>query len=483
MAGENTERQGLRGRLEGPLAFYDVPLFLPMFGLAFSMCWCYSSQRLAADDAGGLFQVWQYVGMSVGALLVALAARLAGRCVAARRGVLVATVVCGILCAPLVVLAGPWTRLPALYLAVAALDGAVVSWSSLAWASFYARLGVRQNLMCVCGMLVVSSVTKVVFDLLSHDALGVVALAALPAASAACLVAATRRMEGHFAGDAAADDGRDLRLAPADVVRMRGVLAGVFLIVLGVAVSMSIGARVFGLPYWARVVTQLSTVAIALVMLVSSYRFPEQAGDTVHLWFTAVLVIATGLAVGVLLGVPLGFLSSAVFTTAQMLVIGFTWFVLFDVAQRLDAPADVWVGLGWGVLFALPMALGLALPRALPLALDPQSLAVVVLWMLLAALAMMRQRQAAPDKRLFAGFSPRMGCADDSEARLGAVAREFGLTPREADIMGLYAQGRSRTFISAQLVISENTVRDHLKSIYRKLDVHNKQELIDLIGR
>ena len=49
--------------------------------------------------------------------------------------------------------------------------------------------------------------------------------------------------------------------------------------------------------------------------------------------------------------------------------------------------------------------------------------------------------------------------------------------------MGLYAQGRSRTFISSQLVISENTVRDHLKSIYRKLDVHNKQELIDLIGR
>ena len=62
-----------------------------------------------------------------------------------------------------------------------------------------------------------------------------------------------------------------------------------------------------------------------------------------------------------------------------------------------------------------------------------------------------------------------------------AIADRFGLTAREADIMGLYAQGRSRAFISAQLVISENTVRDHLKYIYRKLDVHNKQELIDLI--
>lgn len=31
------------------------------------------------------------------------------------------------------------------------------------------------------------------------------------------------------------------------------------------------------------------------------------------------------------------------------------------------------------------------------------------------------------------------------------------------------------------LVVSENTVRTHSKRIYTKLDIHKKQELIDLL--
>ena len=65
---------------------------------------------------------------------------------------------------------------------------------------------------------------------------------------------------------------------------------------------------------------------------------------------------------------------------------------------------------------------------------------------------------------------------------MGAIADAYGLTAREREVVELYAQGRSRAFISAQLVISENTVRDHIKSAYRKLGIHNKQELIDRIG-
>ena len=255
----------------------------------------------------------------------------------------------------------------------------------------------------------------------------------------------------------------------------------VALIVLGVAMSMSIVRDVFGLPLVHRLASQAATIVIAIAMLVGSYRQPDQAGDAVRLWFTAVLVIASGLAAGILFGVPLGHLSSAIFTTAQMLAIGFMWYVLSDIAQRSDTPADAVFGLGWGALFSIPMAAGLVLPRVLPLALDAVSLAVVVLWMLLVALAFMHQHQS-PELRLFAEFAPSLSKGEERQPeRLAEIADRFGLTAREADIMGLYAQGRSRAFISAQLVISENTVRDHLKNIYRKLDVHNKQELIDLI--
>ena len=35
--------------------------------------------------------------------------------------------------------------------------------------------------------------------------------------------------------------------------------------------------------------------------------------------------------------------------------------------------------------------------------------------------------------------------------------------------------------IAEELVISENTVRTHAKRIYAKLDIHKKQDLIDLV--
>ena len=206
------------------------------------------------------------------------------------------------------------------------------------------------------------------------------------------------------------------------------------------------------------------------------------------LWYVVVTVIATSLALGVLLGAPLGPLSSAIFTTAQMLSIGFAWLSFSDVSHRCGEASDVVFGFGWGLLFAAPMALGLGLPRLLAAVhggavFDPLSIAVVVLWMLLVALVFMRQRQS-PELCLFADFNPhvRGEVAETLTSRMDAIARAYGLTPREQEIAALYAQGRNRAFIGTQLVISENTVRDHIKSAYRKLGIHNKQELIDRIG-
>jgi DNA-binding CsgD family transcriptional regulator len=46
----------------------------------------------------------------------------------------------------------------------------------------------------------------------------------------------------------------------------------------------------------------------------------------------------------------------------------------------------------------------------------------------------------------------------------------------------LLGQGRSVANIASTLFISENTAKSHIRSIYRKLGVHSKQELIDHIS-
>lgn len=58
---------------------------------------------------------------------------------------------------------------------------------------------------------------------------------------------------------------------------------------------------------------------------------------------------------------------------------------------------------------------------------------------------------------------------------------QFGLTSRETEVMELVARGNSVATIADKLVISENTVRTHSKHIYVKLDIHKRQELLDLL--
>lgn len=62
------------------------------------------------------------------------------------------------------------------------------------------------------------------------------------------------------------------------------------------------------------------------------------------------------------------------------------------------------------------------------------------------------------------------------------VARRYGLSDRELEVLALFAQGRSANWIAEALTISNNTVRSHLRSSYAKLDVHTRQELIDFVG-
>lgn len=56
--------------------------------------------------------------------------------------------------------------------------------------------------------------------------------------------------------------------------------------------------------------------------------------------------------------------------------------------------------------------------------------------------------------------------------------QDLGLTPREYEILQHLARGLPAQEIAAQLGVVEGTVRVHLQSIYRKLDVSNRTEAV-----
>ncbi len=62
--------------------------------------------------------------------------------------------------------------------------------------------------------------------------------------------------------------------------------------------------------------------------------------------------------------------------------------------------------------------------------------------------------------------------------RTAAPAPDAGLTPQETRLLALLAEGHSYEAAAGRLVVSVNTVRNYIRSIYEKLHVHSKSEAV-----
>lgn len=68
-------------------------------------------------------------------------------------------------------------------------------------------------------------------------------------------------------------------------------------------------------------------------------------------------------------------------------------------------------------------------------------------------------------------------------ARAAAAASRPGLSPRELEVLGLLAEGRHVTDISAALGLSDHTTRGYVKSILAKLRVRSQLEAVAVAAR
>ena len=79
------------------------------------------------------------------------------------------------------------------------------------------------------------------------------------------------------------------------------------------------------------------------------------------------------------------------------------------------------------------------------------------------------------------GRADAVGEASVPEAPADGPRLPAGLSAREQEVVELLLKGNTIAAISRKLYISENTTRGHMKRIYRKFDVHSRQELVDLL--
>ncbi len=73
--------------------------------------------------------------------------------------------------------------------------------------------------------------------------------------------------------------------------------------------------------------------------------------------------------------------------------------------------------------------------------------------------------------------------ASDLKEMVQAAADEFGLSPRETEILELLALGFNTERVARKLVISNYTVQTHIQHIYTKTGIHRRSDLIDYLNK
>jgi two-component system, NarL family, response regulator LiaR len=86
--------------------------------------------------------------------------------------------------------------------------------------------------------------------------------------------------------------------------------------------------------------------------------------------------------------------------------------------------------------------------------------------------------EAAISRRLSRRLVERM--QELPQSGIGVRPVRSRLTPREWEVLDLLCVGKTTAQVAEQLVLSTDTVRSHIRSVLRKLDVHSQEEAIEL---
>lgn len=169
-------------------------------------------------------------------------------------------------------------------------------------------------------------------------------------------------------------------------------------------------------------------------------------------------------------------------------------YVLCVFVSRGTAHPYVTFGFGWG-FFSLATGLGIAVATINGTSVFSSVTGLAIAYALVIVSLFVGSKAKDCDSATSAAPAAEPKLAGESGIQdLGAqmqeeilhrcedIGRSHGLTPREIEVMQLISLGRSKGYIAQCFSITENTARGYAKNVYRKLDIHSRQELLSLIG-
>lgn len=317
-----------------------------------------------------------------------------------------------------------------------------------------------------------------------HSALSWAIVALLPVLSALLLLASSKKAAPD-AGNAA--DGLDRSAAPAVeswrkaapvLVRLGASLAISFTVVCFLSASIDAESLAKTANLTAGIdVSTLSSSLLGIVLAMGFVAFAVRI-DFVSLYRWLLPLVAFAIAASSAC-TPLGNTLSLVaqsMANVALETIAFIYFLNFSRRNRISPVCCM--GLMWGCCQVGILAGNLM--GSWTLDAGNELFVSAMPWL---AFALVLGAVIVPPRAGGSAFHPHdaaRGTAPHAEEDpFDSFADRHGLTEREREICALLIKGRSLPYIRDQLFLSKNTVATHAKHIYKKLDVHSKQELLD----
>lgn len=176
------------------------------------------------------------------------------------------------------------------------------------------------------------------------------------------------------------------------------------------------------------------------------------------------------------------FFADVLALTAYCLVSMLVWIVLVRTESRYHLSPLVVFGFGWGLMTAGSLCgtwVGGFMLSFIEM--TPRLLSVIAListCLLLFAYFFLFNERSVMELTSERGAD---GEVRPFRNRCEEVARQYKLSAKETEVMILVAKGRSTPRICEELDISQGTANTHLTHIYKKMDVHDRQQLIDVL--
>lgn len=369
----------------------------------------------------------------------------------------------------------PFTFSDEVYGGVTVIGGIAAAWMYLAWAPFYKELDVRDAVACGFGSMAISSAIKLIAVFLPEAALGVL-LVALPLCGPILIQIAERNQppvpvqpQIYFSS----------ARSSFPYVILIGVAACSFIIGVAPQVAPEVGGE-FSSFY--RVFQHILEIASALMIIWWVFLFEGKLHFT-NMWRVIVIFVATALLFLPNLDTDNTGLVLVLVAVSQTMLVWVIWTMLADAAHHSSASPYVVFGFAW-VAYALPLAAGQYAGVILAEQSNVGFLVAVLSYALTVTAILTLNDRNFIENRVFRDLDivlPEAASAESFDSKCEKLGIECGLTGREIEVLKLLCLGRSKNYIAETLFISENTVRSHSRHIYQKLDVHSRQEILDLL--